>query len=228
MSYKTPYKKPRSKRDMTAYLDLHPRYDTANSCNAATSYARCVKVHHIAFADTATRDTAYDVVGSDGDWRGQCGVSTQLHEFGERHDYRWQINPNGRSDGYLVLYQSERKPSGYKSFCAGCGQLSYTAATDDNKRCGNCGRESRKNFSSPHTELVCWPFRGTDTHEDFTTWSREALCARVGVVWDFDKTVDRCIKLFVEYCRGVDVVEKTTLVPRKTRVAVPKKKEAVQ
>ena len=48
-----------------------------------------------------------------------------MDAFAAEHNYRWQVGMNGRSGGYLVLYQGEIKPSGYKSFCTACGQLNY-------------------------------------------------------------------------------------------------------
>ena len=46
-----------------------------------------------------------------------------MDNFAAEHNYRWQVGMNGRSGGYLVLYQGEITPSGYKSFCTSCGQL---------------------------------------------------------------------------------------------------------
>jgi len=38
---------------------------------------------------------------------------------------RYTIGSNGRSGGYLVLYQGEYYDPGYKSRCRACGQLNY-------------------------------------------------------------------------------------------------------
>lgn len=40
-----------------------------------------------------------------------------IEDFNEEHNFQWQTGTNGRSGGYLVLYQGGTKPSGYKSFC---------------------------------------------------------------------------------------------------------------
>ena len=62
-------------------------------------------------------------------------------------NYLWQAGMNGRSGGYLVLYQGEKRPSGYKSYCANCGQKNYRLAAGGNCTCGVCGRPTRVNFS---------------------------------------------------------------------------------
>lgn len=47
-----------------------------------------------------------------------------LRDFGLEHEMVWQIGQNGRSGGYLVLYQGGRNPSPYQSRCTKCGQQS--------------------------------------------------------------------------------------------------------
>ena len=51
-----------------------------------------------------------------------------MDAFAEAHNYRWQAGMNGRSGGYLVLYQGETKLSQYKSYCTCCGQRNYRIA----------------------------------------------------------------------------------------------------
>lgn len=60
---------------------------------------------------------------------------------------------NGRSGGYLVLYQGELKPSGYKSYCPRCGQKNYQEATASNNTC--------RRMPTAHTdELPAYPYAG--------------------------------------------------------------------
>ena len=44
--------------------------------------------------------------------------------------YRYTIGSAGHSNGYLVLLESEKVPSGYKSHCRTCGQRNYTSIAD--------------------------------------------------------------------------------------------------
>ena len=82
---------------------------------------------------------------------------------------------NGRSGGYLVLYQGEIKPSGYKSFCTACGQLNYRSIKETGKQCGKCGLHTRVDFDKPHMQVSTFPGRGTDDDTDFTDWSMDEL-----------------------------------------------------
>ena len=306
-SYIPPEKKPKTKEDMAAYLAGHFRYRTANSWNASTSYARCVKLRYIEFPSPDVENVAYDVIGADDEWWEEAEIAEEIHTFDRRHDYLWQIGTNGRSGGYMVLYRGFSEPSGYHSFCSQCGQQNCTLVADpkppvleggasqsdilralewafhrsgrqtrlpliadegkwapnnhyhdvrpvittalgagwtaeaiadrlrslstevaDGRRprwsfdniCGRCNAPARRNYENRHMKVGVHPGRGTDMHEDFSGWSRSALASRVDVVWGFDRAVDRCIRLFVDYCRGHRVVEKTIMVPKTVRVCV--------
>lgn len=107
-----PKRKPRTKKDIIAYLTGHFRYHTMNTCNHSTSYARCVKVTRLDFPDKATEDVAWEVTCADNRLPVHDDVNDVLAEFDERHDYRWQIAWNGRSNGYLVLIHGGRHNDG--------------------------------------------------------------------------------------------------------------------
>ena len=72
-----------------------------------------------------------------------------IDEFDESHNYLWQAGFNGRSGGYLVLYQGFAKPSEYKSYCRNCGQKNYESITENGNKCGRCGAEERVDFIKP-------------------------------------------------------------------------------
>ena len=107
----------RSRADMTAYLENHFRYPTMNSWNQATSYACNLKVDRLGLS-AGIVEKLLDMLDTSEfqetmqDLRTRCGME---------HDYLWQVGMNGRSGGYLVLYQGRQKPSGYRSYCRECG-----------------------------------------------------------------------------------------------------------
>lgn len=119
---KIPTRKPKTRKEMIDYLENHFRYDTMNGWNRATSYARCVKFRNINFPDRNTEDRAYEMLELEETFD---DVNYFLNEFAERHNYQYQIGFNGRSGGYLVLYQGGRKDSGHKSYCPSCGQRNF-------------------------------------------------------------------------------------------------------
>jgi len=86
---------------MIAYLAGHGRYNTMNSWNCSTSYAQCVKVDQLGL-DRETVMAALEMLEVS---EAFDGFRRTLRRFDQRHEYRWQIGQNGRSSGYLVLYQ---------------------------------------------------------------------------------------------------------------------------
>ncbi|ANA41822.1 hypothetical protein A2G06_16935 (plasmid) [Geobacter anodireducens] len=119
----TKSRKPRTRKEMIAFLGNHFRYDTKNSWNRSSSFARNIKIHRINFPDCATRTRAYDLL----DVADAFDEFDQIiGEFARRHDYSWQITRNGRSGGYLVLCSGGKKDTGYKSYCPSCGQRNFT------------------------------------------------------------------------------------------------------
>ena len=282
-SWQTPARKPRTKKDMREYLLKHPRYNTMNSWNNATSYARSIKLQRLSFPDKATENVAYDIVGSDSDWWRDAGISEVINDFAERYDHQWQIGSNGRSGGYLVLYMGGTKPSGYRSYCQCCGQQNYatvlaplpenptpiqllerywlahpiwTATTypeqsevkalglpdaivveeivklrhkygnhpnvTETNRCGRCNKMARVNYVQEPVTIFSCPGKDVDMHEDFESWTKSDLEARVSLVWDFDKTVDNAVAMFIDYCKDHKVVEREVRVPKTVRVVVAK------
>lgn len=220
--FKRPTKKPQNRRQMIAYLAGHPRYHTMNSWNRATSYSRCIKLHHIAFPDKAVESTAWDLVCSQAEWWRRSGLQREIAEFDKRYNHRFQLGTNGRSGGYVVVYQGGTEPSGVKSYCQECGQHNYTRAEPEPARCGRCGEQARVNYATEPEKIICWPGRSLDEGADYAEWDTETLKDRVDLVWDLDDTVERMAAKFIEFCRTHTVEEETVLVPTVRQVARPK------
>lgn len=110
-----------TKEEMIDFLREHFRYHTMNSWNNATSYARNVKLHNLGLTRDQ-RDRAYDIIYAEGAYD---EINAILHAFDAAHEFRYQMSFNGRSGGYIVLYEGGQKPSGYQSYCTNCGRLNY-------------------------------------------------------------------------------------------------------
>ena len=108
----------RSRADMTGFLKKHFRYHTMNFWNRSTSYACNLKIHRLGL-DGECESKLFDMIDTQEFFDLRRAL---LDEFDRQHNYLWQAGMNGRSSGYLVLYQGELKPSGYLSFCTECGQ----------------------------------------------------------------------------------------------------------
>lgn len=95
-----------NKNDMVEFLAKHPRYWTMNGWNELSSYAQNVKLHNLRLPEDIS-EKAYDFIDA------ECETyNEQLHmllsEFTLETGYFAGFN--GRSGGYIVLYDSVREP----------------------------------------------------------------------------------------------------------------------
>lgn len=206
----------RSRQTMIRFLTEHFRYPTMNSWNRSTSYACNLKLYNLGL-EHETENKLYEMMEVQEFFDAQREL---LLDFGEEHQYRWQAGMNGRSSGYLVLYQGEIKPSGYQSYCTNCGQRNYQKATDTNNICGVCRQPSRVNFPRTHMQVGTFPGRGTDDNEDFEDWSMYDLRDRVGLVQELDQLADRMVSEAIRLVQNFDIAEEEYYVPQKRMVLV--------
>ena len=202
-----------TKKQMAEYLKGHFRYDTMNGWNTSTSYAANVKLG--TFVPRDLMDKAYEILE-----QGEVflNINERIREFDETHNYQYQVGFNGRSGGYLVLYQGELKESGYKSYCRKCGHKNYTATKETGRVCGACGEKARVDFSTPHKVATVYPGKSLDMDEDFEEWDTDSLKSRVKLVKEFDELVKDCKKEFIYFCKTFSVKEETIQVPKKIKV----------
>lgn len=205
----------RSRRAMTEFLAKHFRYNTMNSWNQSTSYANNIKVYNLGLSKEqeeklyAMLDTA----------EFYTYINEMLYDFSAEHNHLWQVGFNGRSSGYLVLYQGYSKPYGYKSYCSECGQRNYKSVEETgNNRCGHCGATARVNFITVPKEIGCYPGRSTDMGEDFKDWEMYQLRERVKLVREFDKLCDDILKTVVDLIENYEVEEQIVMKPHTVKV----------
>ena len=115
----------RSRKAMITFLTKHFRYDTMNSWNRSTSYAHCVKLNRLGLSKEQL-DNAYEVLSTDF----SDEISWPIQEFTREQNGCYTIGFNGRSSGYLVLYESRYEDTGHKSRCRSCGQLNFCKTFD--------------------------------------------------------------------------------------------------
>lgn len=208
----------RSRREMTDYLRNHFRYSTMNSWNHATSYACNLKIYGLGL-DPEIESKLYDML----DTREFLLMRQEaLYLFNAAHNFRWQAGFNGRSGGYLILYQGDLKPSGYLSYCTCCGQRNCRSVADTGNVCGVCGKAARVDFRVPPKQSVTFPGRGTDMDDDYEEWSLSKLRDRVKLVQELDSLADDLVSQAVHMAKAFDVVEEAYYVPQTRHVLVAK------
>ena len=205
--------------EMIAFLKKHFRYSTMNSWNHSTSYANNIKLHTLEKPADIDDDTWWEMLWIT-EW--QEKLSDFLEEFGRAHEWLWQAGINGRSGGYLVLYEGGIKPSGYESYCTHCGQPNYQKVPEGQKGiCGRCETRARVNFTKAHMQVFTYPGRDVDMGEDFRDWSMEELGQRVKLVQEFDQLADRIVSAYLDTCRNYRIMEEEILVPKTIKVLEP-------
>jgi hypothetical protein len=102
MTYlRIPTSKPVGRESQITYLRSHCRYYTMNSWNRSTSYAHIIKIACLLDLNQEDQDRCYEGL--------QCPEA--FDDFNDVLDLfsidnpEWSICINGRSGGYLVLYQ---------------------------------------------------------------------------------------------------------------------------
>lgn len=139
----------RSRKAMEAYLSGHFRYYTMNSWNRSTSYACNMKLYRLGLEEE-TLNTLYDMIQVSEFYD---KLSILIQDFNMAHDYQWQAGWNGRSGGYLVLYQGEKTPSKYRSFCRKCGQKNFKSVAETGTQTKN--QEDVSNGDIGYIQEIC-------------------------------------------------------------------------
>lgn len=199
----------RSRAEMTAYLSGHFRYNTMNSWNRSTSYACNMKLYKLGL-DRGTEDKLWDIIQVPEFYE---RLNERIEDFNWQHNYLWQAGWNGRSGGYLVLYQGGTKPSGYRSYCTKCGQKNYTSIAETGNWCGVCNEEARVDYIKPPMQIFSFPGRDVDMDEDFEDWSLYELQQRTELVQEFDRLADDIVAEALYIAQNHSVEERTVYIP---------------
>ena len=199
----------RSRAEMTAYLSGHFRDNTMNSWNRSTSYACNMKLYKLGL-DRGTEDKLWDMIQVPEFYE---RLNERIEDFNWQHNYLWQAGWNGRSGGYLVLYQGGTKPSGYRSYCTKCGQKNYTSVAETGNWCGVCNEEARVDYIKPPMQIFSFPGRDVDMDEDFEDWSLYELQQRTELVQEFDRLADDIVAEALYIAQNHSVEERTVYMP---------------
>lgn len=202
----------RSKRKMQEFLLEHFRYDTMNGWNRSTSYACNMKIYNLGLPKEV-EDKLWEMLDCQEVYD---RINDLIDDFNADHEFRWQAAFNGRSGGYLVLYQGGSKPSEHKSFCRFCGQKNFTSVNETGNECGRCRRPGRIDYVKPPLQVFTYPGKATDMDEDFEEWSLAELRERVKLVQEFDTLADEIV-LEARYMAENCSVQEEVYCEQKTR-----------
>lgn len=204
-------RKLRTRKEMEEYLSSHFRYYTMNNWNRSMSFARNIKIHNID-APKEIKDTMYDMLDVNDIWS-TSGIEDLIDDFDYKHDFKFQIGTNGRSGGYLVLYQGTREKDSHKSKCPNCGIRTWY---EPGIKCTKCGEGTLVKYDGYN--VFTFPGKSFPEDTDYKHYSIEELRWLINIVWDFDQTCEAIVQAFIEFCKCSKVVEKEVMVPKKVKV----------
>jgi ribosomal protein L37E len=207
----------RSREAMAGYLTGHFRYNTMNSWNRSTSYAHNLKIYNLGL-EKDIADKLYSMIQVSGFYE---PLNDLIRDFGADHGHRWQAGMNGRNSGYLVLYQGQPEPSGYKSYCTRCGQRNYKSVSENGNVCGVCHEPARRDYPHTHMSVVSYPCRGTDEGEGFEDWPMYELRERVELIQEFDRLADAMVAEALWLAKNHDIREESYIIQKTRPVLVP-------
>jgi len=200
----------RNKKDMITFLSSHFRYDTMNSWNRSTSYANKVKVWDV--IPSSLQNKVFEMMDVEGFYD---DINYILEDFGMENDYSYQAGFNGRSGGYIVMYEGSYsieyfiKPDEKFDHLSGAysDKLQRWVKKEEAIRNGWIGKSFKK--------VSCWPGRSIDQNEDFEDWDIGSLKSRVELVQSFDKMCDNVVSATISMAEEKDIVEEVVMI-RKT------------
>lgn len=206
----------RSREAMVGFLSNHFRYFTMNSWNRSTSYANCIKIHRLNLTPTQM-EQAWGMLDCEEVFD---ALQEIIREWAAEHEWRWQVGFNGRSAGYLVLYQGGLDyKNAHTARCDRCAKRTWhkqdTSCTTD-----WCAGTLRV-LSKPIPQIVTYPGRGLDESEDFEQWDMASLRDRVKLVQEFDRLCDDIAATFAGFCDRYKIVDEQIMVPKTVKVLQP-------
>ena len=204
----------RSRKAMIEFLTNHFRYYTMNSWNGRSSYANNVKYYNLDL-NKEQQDKFFEMLSMEDNEFFECYMEPLIEGF--REDTGYTVGVNGRSGGYLVVYDFEWETLDYKSRCTSCYQLSYAEAKEGDCKCGKCGKDTRVNLAKPLRRMRTL-MGGIDQDEDFEDWSLYAVRERVKMVQRFDELCDDIRNELVYYLDSHKVVEEEYTVTKTHKV----------
>lgn len=94
----------KDRKSMERFLKNHFRYNTNGGWNHSTSYANNMKIYNLGLP-REKEEILYELLSADNYEEILWPVNKLINNFKRKYNYKFQPGVNGRSDGYLVLYQ---------------------------------------------------------------------------------------------------------------------------
>ncbi len=207
----------KTKKQMIDYLVSHFRYDTMNSWNGSTSWAANVKIHNV--IPSNLQDKAYELIETDGFYD---RINDILSDYSYQNNHSLQAGFNGRSSGYIVMYEGYVETKTIFNFdsktCNSYNNRDYADGygwldVDEAKKRGLYQKQIKK--------IHTYPGRSIDNYdiEDYNEMLTGEVKAIYGRVREFDKMIKQVINETIDMCKNEEV-EEIEYFERKTKKVI--------
>ena len=175
-------------------LVQHENYDTMSSWNNSKSYSRNVKVNRLNIPRNLI-DVAYEICQTD---YVHDDLRFIIEEFEERMNGNYTIGFNGRSGGYVVLYERCRE-SIQKPYITRCDKCYKPTWYEDGHKCMVCKDGTLRKYDAPKFKLVTRTTGLVKDEDDLKAMDDEELLDWVDLIMEFNYTVN-CMESQFIYC----------------------------
>jgi hypothetical protein len=202
----------RSKKAMIDFLTNHYRYDTMNSWNRSTSYANKMKVYKCIPSELQSK--VFELMEAEGFYD---DLNMLIEDWNAEQNYYYQAGFNGRSGGYLVLYEGSVELRAIFTFE---GQRNDRDYEDGYGWLSMAEAKKRGLYKKQIKEIGCYPGRSIDQEEDFEEWEIHSLKNRVVLVQSFDKLCDSIVNQVIYMANNTTVKDEEYTIVKKRKVLI--------
>lgn len=198
----------RNRQEMLEFLNNHFRYYTMNPWNRTTSWAHNMKIHTVIPGEY--QDKVFDLINTDDYF---FEIESIIRNWEEDNEYKLQAGFNGRSGGYLVMYEGYitykriftfERTQGGRDYADNYGWKSLEEA----KKQGLYNKE----IPQIHTH----PGRSVD-EEDFEDLELHELKLITERVQKFDKLCDEIVEATIQMAKTCKVTTETVYISKEVK-----------
>ena len=201
-----------NKSEMVDFLSGHFRYDTMNSWNQATSWANNMKIYNC--IPREYQDKVFEMLETNEFYE---SFNDLIYDYDSEHGHLLQAGFNGRSGGYLVMYEGHVKHKTIftfkntnqgRDYADGYGWMDIEEAKE------------RGLYKKIIKRVSSYPGRSIDNYdrEDYEDMSMYELREIVKKVQRFDQLCDDIRSETIEMAKHCEVEEEEYIVTKTRKI----------
>lgn len=210
----------RSRRKMIDFLCGHKRYDTMSSWNCSTSWANNLKVYNV--IPDELQDKVHEMMETEDFY---YDINNVIAEYNRKNEYWLQAGFNGRSGGYLVMYEGSVELRIIFRFEEKNGKIPDRDYADGYGWMDIDEAKAKGLYEKTIKKIGAYPGRSIDNndredYEDKDQFSMSSLKEIVQKVQQFDQLCDDVVRATIELAENCEVEEEEYTVIKKRKIIV--------